>query len=74
MTPLVSDIARCHDFEQNHREEVSSMSKRNERIAVLAGAVIGAAVLNKIASKEAKALGMSAGVLAVVVWAVSQAI
>lgn len=50
------------------------MSNSDKRIVVLVGAVVGAAMLNKVASKEAKALGMSAGALAVAAWLVSQAI
>ncbi|MEW2302015.1 hypothetical protein AB0958_18915 [Streptomyces sp. NPDC006655] len=50
------------------------MSKRDKQIAVFAGAVIGAAVLHKIAGREARNLGISAVALAAISWAVSQAI
>jgi hypothetical protein len=52
---------------------VNIMSKRDKQIAVLVGALVGAAVLNKVASKEARALGVSAGALAVLTWLASQA-
>jgi hypothetical protein len=50
------------------------MSKREKQIVVFVGAVVGAAMLNKVASKEAKALGISALGLAVASWLASQAI
>ncbi|MEV4335741.1 hypothetical protein [Streptomyces sp. NPDC049590] len=45
------------------------MSKREKQVAVFAAALIGAAVLQKVASREAKTLGVSAGTLAVLSWA-----
>ncbi|MFI5814941.1 hypothetical protein ACIA7S_28780 [Streptomyces sp. NPDC051643] len=50
------------------------MSQRDKRVAVLVGAVVGIALLNKVASKEARALGVSAGTLAVLGWLASQAV
>lgn len=50
------------------------MSKREKQIAVLAGALVGVAVLNKVAAKEAKALGLSVGTIAVLGWLVAKAI
>lgn len=48
------------------------MSKRDKQILALAGALVGVAVLNKVAAKEAKALGLSAAAVAVLGWAVAQ--
>ncbi|MEU2426934.1 hypothetical protein ABZ619_38980 [Streptomyces sp. NPDC007851] len=50
------------------------MSKRDKQAAVFVGAIVGAAILSKVAGKEAKALGIPAGALAIVSWLVSQAI
>jgi hypothetical protein len=50
------------------------MSKREKQIVALVGALVGVAVLNKVASKEAKALGVSAGALAALGWLTSQVI
>lgn len=47
------------------------MSK-NEKLAVLAVAIVGAGLLHKFADKEAKALGIPLGVVSVAVWALSQ--
>ncbi|MFF1284389.1 hypothetical protein ACFVY4_27055 [Streptomyces sp. NPDC058299] len=50
------------------------MSKQEKQIAIFAGALIGAAMLNKVASKEARALGVSAGTVAVLGWLASRMI
>jgi hypothetical protein len=59
-------------IEAGYGEEVNIMTKREKQLAILAGAVVGAAMLNKVASKEAKALGVSAGTLAILGWLASQ--
>lgn len=50
------------------------MSKRDKQIAVLVGAVAGIALLNKVAAREARALGVSVGALAALGWLASQVI
>ncbi|MGW2550674.1 hypothetical protein [Streptomyces sp. NPDC001635] len=48
------------------------MSNRNKQLAILAGAIVGVAMLNKVAAKEGKALGVSAGTIAVLGWLASR--
>lgn len=50
------------------------MSRQEKQIAALALAVVGVAVLNKVAAKEARALGVPAVVIAALGWAVSKAV
>ncbi|WP_439947206.1 hypothetical protein [Streptomyces sp. BBFR109] len=73
---LVFTLRACHDRScaQTWRGGEGNVGKREKHIAIFATALVGAAMFHKVASKEAKALGLSVGAMAVLNWIVTQAV